>query len=110
MPVTVQLDQLKTEKRSARDTKTRSTSSNGRVVGHLHGMNANAECICTTSEEYMKKFWWRLRLVYWLVHYNYISWWDLYANWKYTNEDCWQSFREDGYDPQMAILEDLSNA
>lgn len=58
----------------------------------------------------MKAAFWKIRLAFWLFVYGYG-----YRRWRvnklvgFAFEDCWDMFREDGYSPRDAVLEDASN-
>jgi len=58
----------------------------------------------------MGKAIWKIRLAFWLFVYGYG-----YRRYKvakivrFAFEDCWDSFREDGYTPREALIEDASN-
>lgn len=59
----------------------------------------------------LQKFWWNLRLMFWLAVHGYEHWFSIrrliLLAW---DDDCWSCFREDGETPRGAVLEDLSCA
>lgn len=58
----------------------------------------------------MKILLWKLRLAFWLMVYGYgYSRWRAHKIVAFAFEDCWDLFREDGYTPRDAVIEDASN-
>jgi len=56
----------------------------------------------------MKKFIWRIKLTFCLFKYH-AMWYHFVKTFKWTKEDCWIDFYNDGYSPKEAIKEDISN-
>lgn len=56
------------------------------------------------------KTWWRIRLCFWLARYGYAEWWQVRYLWRWSLEECWQMYHDEGEAPRKAVLEDLSYA
>jgi hypothetical protein len=59
----------------------------------------------------MKATFWKIRLAFWIFVFGYGYRRTRIAGIaRFAFADCWDSFREDGYPPREALIEDASNA
>lgn len=58
----------------------------------------------------MKRFLWTFTLCFWLIRLHGCSCRRPLDLWTFANDECWQSYREDGYSAREAVLEDASYA
>lgn len=54
----------------------------------------------------MKKFFWRVRMTFWIVRFNYCK--SIASAWRLSGDKEWIGYYEGDYTPLEAILEDLS--
>lgn len=53
----------------------------------------------------MKYFWWRIRIIYWLIKYNFFYFYRIINAYKHS--DSYFDFYANDYSPKETILEDI---